>query len=210
MNKEPFYNKHYIRIDASGNIVEGWSDGPHNHRTATEEDICINDKGGYQFRLVIDGKPTEVNPLLFDGMSMIPLYRWDGEKVVRRSEEELEAERQAARKEQEKQARLAKLHKALADSDYIAAKIAEGAATREEYADKLAQRQSWRDEINALESESRRKEGPDGRQRSQSCVGGRGCGGGRIFPAARIPVCDAAVRHADGLFVRTGAGMVQA
>ncbi len=37
----------------------------------------------------------------------------------------------------------------LAKTDYIAAKIAEGAATREEYQEKLAERQQWREDINA-------------------------------------------------------------
>lgn len=151
MDFEPFTNKHYIRTDASGHIVDGWSDGPHNGRTPTEDDILLTDKGRYQFRLSPDG---EENPPLFDGMSMIPLYRWDGEKVVHRSEEELEADRAAWRAAQERQARLAELHRLLRDSDYVAAKIAEGAATREEYADRLAQRQRWREEINALESEA--------------------------------------------------------
>jgi len=44
--------------------------------------------------------------------------------------------------------------KQLADTDYIAIKIAEGAATVEEYADIIAQRQAWRDGINAIESEN--------------------------------------------------------
>lgn len=49
--------------------------------------------------------------------------------------------------------RIAELKQLLSETDYIAAKIAEGAATREEYADVIAQRQLWRDEINALDSE---------------------------------------------------------
>lgn len=40
----------------------------------------------------------------------------------------------------------------LADSDYIAVKIAEGAATAQQYAAKLAERQAWRAEIQQLES----------------------------------------------------------
>ena len=48
--------------------------------------------------------------------------------------------------------RISELHAKLFATDYIAAKIAEGAATREEYADKLSERQSWRNEINELES----------------------------------------------------------
>lgn len=52
--------------------------------------------------------------------------------------------------EQYAEGRIAELKKMLADTDYIAAKIAEGAATREDYADVIAQRQAWRDEINEL------------------------------------------------------------
>lgn len=39
----------------------------------------------------------------------------------------------------------------LAETDYIAAKIAEGGATTKEYADKIQERQAWRAEINKLE-----------------------------------------------------------
>ena len=39
----------------------------------------------------------------------------------------------------------------LAETDYIAAKIAEGIATTKEYADKIKERQAWRAEINKLE-----------------------------------------------------------
>ena len=46
----------------------------------------------------------------------------------------------------------------LTSTDYIAAKIAEGKATKEEYAEKIAQRQSWRDDINAAKAEIERLE----------------------------------------------------
>lgn len=52
--------------------------------------------------------------------------------------------------EQYAEGRIAELKRFLADTDYVAAKIAEGAATREEYAEQLAQRQTWRNEINEL------------------------------------------------------------
>ncbi len=39
----------------------------------------------------------------------------------------------------------------LAETDYIASKIVEGSATTEDYADKIAERQEWRAEINRLE-----------------------------------------------------------
>ncbi len=44
----------------------------------------------------------------------------------------------------------------LSSTDYIAAKIAEGKATKKEYADKIAQRQQWRDDINAANVEIER------------------------------------------------------
>lgn len=44
----------------------------------------------------------------------------------------------------------------LTSTDYIAAKIAEGKATKTEYADKIAQRQQWRDDINAAQAEIER------------------------------------------------------
>ena len=43
------------------------------------------------------------------------------------------------------------LKQKLSDTDYIACKIAEGAATIKEYANELQQRQQWREEINRLE-----------------------------------------------------------
>ena len=46
----------------------------------------------------------------------------------------------------------------LTSTDYIAAKIAEGKATKSEYADKIAERQQWRDEINAAKDEVERLE----------------------------------------------------
>ena len=44
----------------------------------------------------------------------------------------------------------------LSSTDYIAAKIAEGKATKTEYADKIADRQQWRDDINAANAEIER------------------------------------------------------
>ena len=46
----------------------------------------------------------------------------------------------------------------LSSTDYIAAKLAEGKATQEEYVDKIAQRQTWRDDINAAKDEIERLE----------------------------------------------------
>ena len=46
----------------------------------------------------------------------------------------------------------------LSSTDYIAAKIAEGKATKSEYADKITERQQWRDDINAAKEEIARLE----------------------------------------------------
>ena len=82
------YNKHYITTDAQGLITSGWSDGPHPDRDATNA-ICINEQGGYQFRLFPGG---EENPPLYT-MDGVPLYRWAGESAVPRTAEEIEADR---------------------------------------------------------------------------------------------------------------------
>ena len=86
MEDKIFYNKHYIRIREDGCIVDGFSDA---FNQPDDTDICINDKGGYQFRLVPGG---EENPSLFD-WNGIPRYRWDGSAAVLRTDEELEADR---------------------------------------------------------------------------------------------------------------------
>ena len=44
----------------------------------------------------------------------------------------------------------------LTATDYIAAKIAEGKATKTEYAAKIAERQQWRDDINDANAEIER------------------------------------------------------
>lgn len=83
-----FYNKHYITIDTQDRITSGWSDGPHHNRDTTDA-ICINERGGYQFRLFPGG---EENPPLRT-MDGIPLYRWDGSNIIRRQEFEIALER---------------------------------------------------------------------------------------------------------------------
>ena len=55
--------------------------------------------------------------------------------------------------EQEKaEQRIAELKHNLNETDYISAKLAEGVATKEEYASELAQREAWRAEIRQLEA----------------------------------------------------------
>lgn len=101
------YNKHYILADEQGRITSGWSDGPHPEQD-TAGAICINEEGGYQFRLLVtheeqnsDGtglnirtETTEENPPLWT-MDGIPLYKLVGDFVVPRTEEEIAADRAA-------------------------------------------------------------------------------------------------------------------
>ncbi|GAB6392443.1 MAG: hypothetical protein MdMp014T_1816 [Treponematales bacterium] len=65
-----------------------------------------------------------------------------GKIVLGKSAEDLEEEAKAAK--------VAFLKQQLADSDYIVVKIAEGIATKDDYAAKIAERQKWREEIASL------------------------------------------------------------
>ena len=85
---DEFYNKHYIRTRVDGAVIDCWSDGPNPDRDIADA-ICINEEGGYQFRLFPGG---EENPALYT-MDGVPLYHWDGQAVQRRTDEEIGADR---------------------------------------------------------------------------------------------------------------------
>lgn len=55
--------------------------------------------------------------------------------------------------EEIKQARISELKAKLSATDYVVIKLAEGEATKEEYADVLANRKAWREEIRELEND---------------------------------------------------------
>jgi hypothetical protein len=59
------------------------------------------------------------------------------------------------------QARIAELKELLAGTDYVVLKIAEGVATKEDYASVLDIRQQWREEINQLEATGENNEMAD-------------------------------------------------
>ena len=82
---EEHFNRHYIRTDERNRIVRGFSDA---FKSPLETDILIEPEGGHQFRLFPGG---EENPPLFN-MEGIPLYRWDGGKVLSRSESEIDVD----------------------------------------------------------------------------------------------------------------------
>ena len=136
--------KVYVKINADGIItavnssaflsdVTGWmeidegeGDKYHHAQNHYLPDGLMDENGIFNYKLV-NGKP-----------------------MLRTAEEKApELERVAAAQE------IAELKTKLTATDYIAAKIAEGAATREEYAEELAERASWRSRINELESAER-------------------------------------------------------
>lgn len=77
-----FFYRHYIRTDEAGQIIAGFSDA---FQQPAEGDICFNERGGYQFRLF---QGEEENPPLYNNNG-IPMYKWYGEKIVKRTEKEL-------------------------------------------------------------------------------------------------------------------------
>jgi len=56
----------------------------------------------------------------------------------------------AAQEKAEREGEIAELKRKLSDTDYISAKIAEGSATKDDYAGVIAERQEWRKRINEL------------------------------------------------------------
>lgn len=88
--------------------------------------------------------------------SIVSTVEYDGKNYIRTTIEKILVYipyTEAELRKIEIEARIAELKQLLADSDYLATKYAEGWYTDEEYAPIKAQRQAWRDEINALELE---------------------------------------------------------
>jgi hypothetical protein len=73
------------------------------------------------------------------------------EYVLKNGEYVLRAVFDAMEEEEGKLARISELKRLLTETDYVVIKLAEDEASREEYADILAQRKLWRAEINELE-----------------------------------------------------------
>ncbi len=81
------YNRHYITIDDQSRVIDIWSDGPHPDRDISSA-ICVNEKGGYQF----DSIPgAGINPSYMT-MKGVPLYKWDGKQIIKRTNEEVAAD----------------------------------------------------------------------------------------------------------------------
>ena len=133
--------KVYVKVDENG-IIIAINSSAFLTDTAdwTEIDEGIGDKYHHAQNNYLSAGLTDEN-----GIFNYKLV--DGKPVLRTAEEKTpELEHIAAAQE------IAELKAKLAATDYIAAKIAEGAATREEYAEELAERAAWRARINELES----------------------------------------------------------
>jgi hypothetical protein len=88
---EEYYQSHYIRTDEEGRIIHGFSSAFEDPQIG---DIQITDKGGRHFQLrFTDDTLSEENPPLRI-MEGIPLYKVDGETILERTPEEIEADRQ--------------------------------------------------------------------------------------------------------------------
>ena len=76
--------KHYIITDESGRILRGFSD---DFEQPDASAICIIDDGGRHFEL-----NGVVNPPMTD-YNGVPLYKFDDDEVVERTQEELDADK---------------------------------------------------------------------------------------------------------------------
>lgn len=86
------------------------------------------------------------------------MKKFENGKYVNLTESEINTiasfEEDLKKSDEYKEIRIYELKQKLADTDYIACKIAEGSATVEEYAKTINQRQMWREEINRLGSDT--------------------------------------------------------
>lgn len=76
-------NKHYIVVDDHNRVIRGYSDA---FEQPESNDICIADDAGRHFELF-----GEINPQLTT-VEGVPLFKWDGDQVVERSKQEIQAD----------------------------------------------------------------------------------------------------------------------
>ena len=131
--------KVYVRTDSGGIITDINSSAFVDGASWIEIDCGEGDRfhhaqGNYLEADLTDGDGL-YNYKLVGG---VPVLRSDEEKAPERARVSAAIE-------------ISDLKEKLAETDYISAKIAEGAATKEEYADKLVERAGWRTRINELE-----------------------------------------------------------
>lgn len=96
--------------------------------------------------LSVDGAEDLLGSELVDQFGT-PLYTIDNGRIIERAASDIEN----SNAENERMLEIETLKARLKETDYAIIKIAEGAATADEYADVILQRRIWRNEINALE-----------------------------------------------------------
>ena len=130
----------YVRVNSEGIIVAINSS---EFLTNTSDWIMIDRGVGDRYH------HAQNSYLSYDLIDSNGIYNYkmvDGKPELRTTEEK-SSELERIIVEQE----ISQLKAKLAATDYISVKIAEGAATREEYVEQIAQRAAWRTRINELE-----------------------------------------------------------
>lgn len=150
-NQRPVIHRYIIDAPAQTHleILREYDNGGKDVETITD----IPEKSHWETRLETG------EPVAYDGL--IPEDQKTGKDVLGTQDyylyipytEEQLAERQKVASVQSTENKITTLKMNLQETDYVAAKIAEGAAIKEEYADILKQRATWRQEINQLEAE---------------------------------------------------------
>lgn len=134
-------SKVYIKTDISGNITAiNSSDFLSDITEWTLIDEGTGDKYYHAQNNYLDKPLTDENGLFN--------YKLVDEKVTERTKEDKSLELSRIDSQRE----IAELKTKLAQTDYIAAKIAEDSATVEEYSEEIRKRREWRERINELEN----------------------------------------------------------
>ncbi len=133
-------SKVYIKTDISGNIIAINSSDFLSHITDwTLIDEGTGDKYYHAQNNYLDKPLTDENGI------------YNYKLVDGRIAERTEADKAPELSRIDSQREIAELKVKLAQTDYIAAKIAEDSATVEEYSEEIRKRREWRARINELE-----------------------------------------------------------
>lgn len=136
----------YVKTDISGNITAINSSDFLSHIIDwTLIDEGTGDKYHHAQNKYLDKPLTDENGIYN--------YKLVNGAVIERTNEDKAPELSHIDSQRE----IAWLKAKLSETDYIAAKIAEGSAAAEEYAEEIARRREWRARINELEESMERK-----------------------------------------------------
>ncbi len=135
----------YVQVDTDNNII------------AINSSAFVDENWGIKIDEGLTNKFHHAQNNYFNKpiITIQGVYRYkliDG-VVIEKSDEEITSEESIIISLINKQNRIKELKQMLFDTDYVVIKIAEGVATTEDYADVIARRQVWREEINQLELE---------------------------------------------------------